>query len=156
MNKIKTVAIVGGGGNIGAAILPKLLATNLQVKVITRLESKSVFPSSANVVRINYDLESLTDAFKGQDAVVLCLAIGALGLGREMVDAAVAARVKWFLPSEYGHDPTDARIVQLVPATKAKTSVVAHLKEVEKEGLSWTGVITGLFFDWVRCCALLP
>jgi saccharopine dehydrogenase-like NADP-dependent oxidoreductase len=154
MTSIKTVAIIGAGGNIGSAILPRLLQTNLDVTVISRPDSKSTFPSSVKLIRVPYDVENLTAAFKGQDAVVCCLTISALGAGKTFVDAALAAGVKWFLPSEYGHDPTDQRIVDLLPVLKIKTSIVKYLREKEGEGLSWTGVITGLFFDWVRL--LLP
>jgi saccharopine dehydrogenase-like NADP-dependent oxidoreductase len=149
MTSIKTVAIIGAGGNVGSAILEKLLQTNLTITIISRPESKSTFPSAINVIKTSYDLEGLTSAFKNQDAVVCCLAVTALKVGNAIVDAAAAAGVKWFLPSEYGHDPTDPRVVDLLPVLKVKTSVVAHLKEKEREGLKWTGIITGLFFDWV-------
>jgi hypothetical protein len=54
------------------------------------------------------------------------------------------------MPSEYGHDASDRRVVELVPLVKGKIGVVDLFRTKEKEGLRRTGVVTGLFFDWVN------
>jgi uncharacterized protein YbjT (DUF2867 family) len=149
MTEIKTVAIVGAGGNVGTAVLAALQKTNLKVSIITRPDSTSTFPSTVNVIKTPYDLASLTTAFKGQDAVVAALAPQGLAIEPTLVDAATAAGVKWFIPSEYGHDTTDPKVVARIPLLKSKVAVIDHLRTKEKDGLSWTAVEVGLFFDWV-------
>ncbi|KAF2432342.1 NAD(P)-binding protein [Tothia fuscella] len=148
MVEIKTVAVLGAGGNVGKAILPVLLNSTLKVTVISRPDSKSSFPSNITVLKSAYDTESLTHALKGQDAVISLVAGPAIASQKTVIDATLAAGVKWFIPSEFGSDTPDQRIVDFLPMGKGKVDVADYLRSKEKEGLSWTGLITGLFFDW--------
>ncbi len=66
-----------------------------------------------------------------------------------MVDAAARAGVKRFMPSEMGSNTGDADFRDLAPALGGKREVVERLIEKEKDGLTWTGLVTGGFFDWV-------
>ena len=67
-----------------------------------------------------------------------------------IVDAAVTAGVKRFIPSEFGSNTLNKKVVELFGATmEAKVKVLNHLKEQESTGLTWTGIATGPFFDWV-------
>lgn len=62
----------------------------------------------------------------------------------------MATGVKRFIPSEFGSNTLNARVVELFsPALDLKVSVLKYLKEQESRGLSWTGIATGPFFDWV-------
>ncbi|KAF2424939.1 NAD(P)-binding protein [Tothia fuscella] len=148
MITIKTVAMIGASGTVGEAVLPALLSTPLKVTAISRSDSTSTFPASVHVIKTSYDLPSLTAALKGEDAVIVALPPSGLAMELMIVDAAVAAGVKWFIPSEYAHDTTDERVIERVPFWKVKLAVVEHLREKEKDGLNWTGLVTGLFFDW--------
>ena len=65
-----------------------------------------------------------------------------------IVDAAAKAGVKYFVPSEFGHDTTDPKVLELLPVFKAKTAVTKKL-ESHEEKMGWTGIVTGLFLDWV-------
>lgn len=107
--------------------------------------------------KVDYDsLESLKDALAGNDAVVSVIATAAIKAQQTIVDAAVAAGIKRFIPSEFG---INTRIVGGTPIGKilsGKVATVDYLDSKAKEnpGFSWTGVSTGLFFDWVggfRC-----
>lgn len=73
----------------------------------------------------------------------------------KLVDAAIAAGVKRFIPSEYGCNTADERIRKLVPVFVGKRKVVDYLISKENE-ISWTAVITGLFADLVSSSAALP
>lgn len=64
-----------------------------------------------------------------------------------MIDAAVQAGVKRFIPSEYGNN-TCVAAAELVPLYGDKAKVIAHLKNQEEKGLTWTAIHTGQFFDW--------
>jgi hypothetical protein len=92
----------------------------------------------------------LTEALQGQDAVLSLVGQPGLPLQKKTADAAIAAGVKWFIPSEFGHNTTDERVIGLLPAFSTKIEVNEYLASKEKDGLSWVSVITCLFFDWVR------
>ena len=100
------------------------------------------------MLRANYDsMDSLKTAFMGQDVVVSLVAGAVLGNQNKLIDAAIAAGVKRFLPSEFGSNTTDARTRAIVPMYKSKVETVDYLKSKESE-ISWTSIVTGPFFDW--------
>ena len=143
--------IFGAGGNVGQHVLPALLKANVPVTVASRPGSKSVFPDTVKVVTAHYDdQKSLTDAIRGHDIVVALVPGRAAATQHLLPDAAVAAGATYFLPSEYGHDATNHSITPLLSIFNEKRAVTAYLREKEKQGLSWTGITTALFFDWVR------
>ncbi|KAK0649856.1 hypothetical protein B0T16DRAFT_325231 [Cercophora newfieldiana] len=147
---IKTVAVIGASGNVGAPVVQALLSAGYTVSAITRTTSTSTFPPSVNVIKADLtSLESLTSAFTGQDAVIATIAASEIGNQTLLVDAAVAAGVKRFIPSEFGH--VAAKVtggLGAMIAGKAKTA--AYLDEAAKAnlGFTWTGIATGPFFDW--------
>jgi len=149
MSSFKNVIIIGAGGNLGPTILNTFLKeSSFNTTVLSREGSSSTFPSGVKVIRANYDsVESLTEAFKGQDVVISLVAGAVLGDQNKLIDASIAAGVQRFLPSEFGSDTTDARLIAAVPITAAKASTVDYLKSKESE-LSWSSVVTGPFFDW--------
>lgn len=150
MSEIKNIAIIGASGNVGEVVLPAFLEkTNIKITVISRPESKATFPSSVNVVRASVnDPASLEKAFQGQDAVICLIATAEIPREGLIVDAAAKAGVKWFVPSEFGHDTTDPKVAELLPIFKGKVGVVEKLRSHEAT-MGWTSIITGLFLDWV-------
>jgi hypothetical protein len=92
-------------------------------------------------------LDSLKEAFKDQD-VVLSL-VGGLAIGDQdlLIDAAIAAGVQRFVPSEYGINTADARTRAIVPHSEGKYGTTQYLKSKEGQ-ISWTSVINGPFLDW--------
>ncbi len=100
------------------------------------------------MVKADYDsVESLTEALKGQDALISNVGGQALGDQNKLIDAAAKAGVKRFIPSEFGSDTTSARTRELVPIFNPKYETVNYLKRKESE-ISWTSPVTGMFFDW--------
>jgi hypothetical protein len=97
----------------------------------------------------DYTPPSLATALEGQDAVVSLLGSPALGSGAQLalIDAAAAAGVRRFIPSEFGHNTGSDAVVGLVPIFGGKRSFVDRIKS-HGPGLAFTAVITGLFFDW--------
>ena len=125
-----------------------LVEAKFNVTVLSREGSTSTFPTGIDVKYVDYDsVESLTAALKGQDAVVSTLAGAALDKQTKLIDASIAAGVKRYLPSEFGSNTTDPRVVELVPPFRGKISFVDYLKSKEND-ISWTSVLTGPFFDW--------
>ncbi|CAN9178072.1 unnamed protein product [Alternaria alternata] len=149
MSSFKNVMVIGGGGNLGPAILHALLHHSyFNTTVLSREGSSSTFPLGVKVLRANYNsIDSLKTALRGQDVVVSLVAGSALGDQKTLIDAAIAAGVKRFLPSEFGSNTTDARTRAIVPMYESKVETVNYLKSKESE-ISWTSIVTGPFFDW--------
>lgn len=102
--------------------------------------------------KIDYtSAEALAAAFQGQDAVVSVIGGAGLGIQNTFVDAAVKAGVKRFIPSEFGVNTRSLPDTGFAKILAAKVATVDHLKTVAAANpdFSWTGVSTGLFFDWV-------
>ncbi|EEP76189.1 predicted protein [Uncinocarpus reesii 1704] len=149
MSTITKVALAGASGNLGPAILEQLLNAGFQVTVLTREGSTHTFPSSVKVAPVDYNsVASLTEALRGQDAVISTLASAAIHVQLGLVEAAGKAGVKRFLPSEFGSNTVNDKCSKL-PCFKYKVVVQDALKkEVETSGMSYTLLCNGPFFDW--------
>ncbi|KAF2655833.1 NAD(P)-binding protein [Lophiostoma macrostomum CBS 122681] len=148
MTDIRSIVVFGASGNIGAAIVPSLLSAGLSVTVATRPGSSASFSSGVKVATTDYSQESLTSLLQNIDAVVSVVGPQGYTSQHAIIDAATVSGVKYFIPSEFGLDYTDPRIFNILPLFKVKNEVLEHLKRKEKEGLSWTGIVTGLWLDW--------
>ncbi|KAI0453550.1 NAD(P)-binding protein [Xylaria acuta] len=149
MSSIKKVAIAGSTGNLGPAVLQQLLEAGFDVTVLTRQNGSHSLPSSAKVAEVDYtSLESLTNALRGQDAVVSTIGHGTLAGHLLLVEAAAKAGVKRFLPSEFGSNTVNPKASQL-PSYGDKVAVQAALKkEAQTSGMTYTFMLTGPFLDW--------
>lgn len=148
MASIKNVIVAGASGNAGTAIISALVESGFTVSVLTRSSSKATFPSAVTVIRTDYTIPSLVEAFKGQHAVVSTIATGSNDQQKKMVEAAITAGVKRFIPSEYGVDTSLPQIADVLPQALPKQRFIEYLKTKESIGISWTAVIVGGFFDW--------
>lgn len=123
---------------------------------LTRAESSATFPSSVIVKKVDYSSSSsIAEALKGQDAVVSTIATLALTAQNTLVEEAIKAGVKRFIPSEFGLN-TQRVTGGVEKILGAKIALQEHLGKAAaaNPSFSWTGVATGLFFDWV-CTPLL-
>ncbi|KAK4161784.1 isoflavone reductase-like protein IRL [Cladorrhinum sp. PSN259] len=151
---IKTVAVIGASGSVGTPVVQSLLAAGFAVTAVTRANSSSTFPSAVKVQKADLNsLDSLTEAFKGQDAVVSTVAYAGTGNQNTFADAAIAAGVKRFIPAEFGTNTRPGKGTTGVFGAQLmaeKTKAVDYLiQEAAKHPeFSWTGIATGLFFDW--------
>lgn len=92
--------------------------------------------------------EDYVAALRGQDALISAVGYPAKLEEPKILDAAVEAGVKRFIPSEYGLDNSQRVARQLNAVFAAKGDVIDYLKTKESEGLTWTSVPTGLWLDW--------
>lgn len=145
---IKNVMVLGASGSVGPPIVDALLAAGFSVSALSRASSKATFPEGVRVVKTDYSPDSLVEAFTGQDAVVSTIATFSTDEQFKIVDAAIKAKVRRFLPSEFGVDTSLPNVIEALPPAKPKVDTVAYLKSKESTGLSWTAVIVGGFFDW--------
>lgn len=106
-------------------------------------------PANVHVAHVDYEsLDSLTQAIQGQDAVVSTLGSAALALQLRLVEAAVKARVKRFIPSEFGSNTLNEKAAAL-PVFADKVKVQAALKEqASSSDLTYTLICNGPFLDW--------
>lgn len=147
-NKQKLILFKQASGALGTPVLKALVDSGkFNVTVISREESKATFPSSVKVVTADYkSVESLTFALRDQDAVVSTVGTDGL-LGQSIfIDAAIAAGVKRFLPSEFGSDLSNPNAAKL-PIFGYKVATRNHLEEKIRNGanLSYTYVINSAF-----------
>jgi hypothetical protein len=95
--------------------------------------------------------ESLVAALKGHHALINTLGVGTVPRDTHirLVEAAQAAGIHRFIPSEFGSDTAHPLTSQL-PVFGDKVAVIQKLQELSKQdnAFSWTAVINGPFFDW--------
>lgn len=127
-----------------------LLDAGFSVTAITRKGSKSTFPASVQVRRADLSsVSSVASAFAGHDAVVVTIATSEVGNQNVLADAAVAAGVKRFIPSEFGHNTKRlSGPLAVLLGNKAQTADYLTGLSEKNPSFSWTGVATSPFFDW--------
>ncbi|CAJ0548452.1 Ff.00g020650.m01.CDS01 [Fusarium sp. VM40] len=143
----QSVVLVGASGNLGKLTIPIFLHSGLKVTALIRKTSEATFPDGIDVVKTDFDLGSLTKILQGKDAVVSFLPIVSLASQAVVIEAAIAAGVKRFIPSEYGSDSTNPAVVAAVPFFEAKKKYIDYLKTKE-DFISWTSLVSGPLFDW--------
>ncbi|MCJ1326673.1 hypothetical protein MMC10_003338 [Thelotrema lepadinum] len=151
MAAIKNVAIVGASGSLGAPILKALIDSGkFNITAVKRASSSSTFPSGVSVTEADLSsVESVTAALKGQDAVVSTVGTAGLASQGILIEAAVAAGVKRFLPSDFGCDMGNPKTGAL-PVFKFKAQTHKQLKEAaaSKPDFTYTLVCNNAFLDW--------
>ncbi len=67
-----------------------------------------------------------------------------------MIEAAVKAGVKRFLPSEFGLDTASAQLLDVLPPFRVRKELIDTLKAKQAEGspIEWTAFVAGMFLDW--------
>ncbi|KAI6082307.1 NAD(P)-binding protein [Hypoxylon rubiginosum] len=148
---IKKVAVIGASGNLGKDVVQELLKAGFEVTAFAREGSESKFPADVTVKRVDYQsVESLTSALDGQDAVVSTIATVAVGGQTTLVDAAISAKVRRFIPSEFGINTriVGGTAIGNILQGKVKTLDYIISKSQENPWFTWTGISSGIFFDW--------
>lgn len=116
--------------------------------VLSRQNSSSQFPEGVRIIRADYnDPASLESAMKDQDVVISMIGGELSGDQNRFIDAAVAAGVKRFLPSEFGPNTQDPRVVKFIPILPSKVGTVNYLRSKEST-MDWSSLVTGLWLDW--------
>lgn len=148
------VALAGATGNLGPSILKALVEAGFGVTVLTRKDgsSASKIPNHSNqrIIGIDYqDAQSLRSALKGVDVVVSNLPAAIPDTQKLLIDAAVAAGIKRFIPSEFGSDMENP-LNQKLPFFKGKVQIREYLEELTKShpDFSYTLTYNNLFLDW--------
>lgn len=166
MTSIKSVALIGGTGTLGAPILQALKSSPFTTFVLNRASSKSTYPDT-EVITIpdDFDIPTLTQLFKDKaiDALVISIEAHHVTNIRDLITAAFHAGVKRIIPPDYGScDSADPKTCEILPLMAKKKGVRDYLIELagkERENgagkLTWTTLITGHFFDYGLTTTLL-
>jgi len=141
---------------VGSAIINELFKDGDRFKItaITRQASSYTAPAVSSITHKTVDytsFDSLKDAFAGQDAVVNCITGGATQYdpSKLIIDAAVAACVKFFFTNEFVSNLMSEQYRRLPEAfVGGKVRIRSYLEGLGKEGkISWTSLNGGPFFD---------
>lgn len=118
---------------------------------VTRATSAYTAPSDrVNVVVADFaSLDSLTQAFQGQNAVLSCVTKSFYEPENLIIDAAIAAGVKLYFANEFISDPTTAAFSKFpTQFVGEKPKIREYLISKAEEGkISWTSLNGGPFFD---------
>ena len=152
------IVVAGGTGYAGRKIVLHLLTipTVTKVTVLTRQGTPNPFPASPllSIVPIpSYeDVTALISVLRGHD--ILVSAVGSVdkdNIDLLLVEAAVAAGVRRFMPSEYTIDVLHPHAIALAGSTVLKTNIAKakHIQALADKGLiEYTTLVTGAFLDW--------
>ncbi|KAF4967226.1 hypothetical protein FSARC_5205 [Fusarium sarcochroum] len=149
MRPIKKVAAIGASGTLGTVALKKLLeADKFNITVIRRAGSTSTFHANVKVIDVDYSsLDSLKSAFEGQDAVISLVPTFAADAQKAFVDAAIAAGVSRFIPSEFSANLANAN-ARTLPVFAAKVKLQEYLVEKARDSdLTYTFIYGGGWLD---------
>lgn len=118
------------------------------ITAISRTDSKNTLPEGVQVVRIDYsNQETLIDALRGQDALIITMSTAApKEQHMSLIKAAGEAGVPFVLPNEWGPDTDHEGLVRDVGLFKGRA---AARKAIEDLGTtSYIGVSTGFWYEW--------
>ncbi|RGP73166.1 hypothetical protein FLONG3_6482 [Fusarium longipes] len=147
----RNILIIGATGSIGSIMLDALIKEpSFDITVLQRSSSKGKLPQGVRIITISdtYPSDALVSAFSGQDAVVNCMTSLAVGDQLRFVDAAVDAKVRRYVASEYGlnNNNPDARALNSV--FREKGEVQDYLRSKESTGLEWMAIACGMWIKW--------
>lgn len=154
MAEVKRVAIAGAAGELGSHIFEALLRSGrYSLTVLTRSISQHSFlsggSSAINVVEVDYEsFDSLRGALENQDVLISVLGKAGISSQHRLIDAAVAARVKRIIPSEFGGDLKNIKSRQF-PTYRPKVEVEERLeKHCSNSDTSYTFIFNNMLLDW--------
>ncbi|CCF33274.1 hypothetical protein CH063_05493 [Colletotrichum higginsianum] len=147
--QLKNVVLAGSTGNAGSKILQSLVDSGqFNVTVLVRKPEVAHAPG-VTVKTIDFgSMAALVEVLKGQDAVIDATMSPDATMPLRMIDAAVSAGVKRFIPSEFSLDPNNP-LTRSVPVFGPKNQVLSRLKDLASTGrLTYTTISNGAFLDW--------
>ncbi|KAH8703140.1 hypothetical protein BGW36DRAFT_333769 [Talaromyces proteolyticus] len=153
-NRIENVAIVGAGGQCGKFIVDALLKKgHFRVTALTRHDSLNVIAEGVEVKKVDYNEPStLVEALKGQDVLIVTLAVTATDEAEKLNVAAAEAGVPWVLPNEFGGNAANESADQDTMIGLAKKKIRDQIEQLGKS--SWIGIACGFWYEYSLSCGL--
>lgn len=105
-------------------------------------------PEGIEVKKVNYDDHAaLTEALRGQDALIITMGVRAPpDQQTKLIEAAAAADVPWVLPNEFGNDNANVSLREDVMINAVKTQYRDHIEKLGKS--SWIGITCGFWYEF--------
>ena len=75
-------------------------------------------PHALTHVTTTFDLVSLTSAFKHKDVVISTISGGDVSFQKLLINTAIAAGVRRFIPNEFSHNTQNPRVCERFPHVK--------------------------------------
>lgn len=145
-------------GLLGSAVLSELVKGGFEVTVVGRSnKTDEDLPPNVRRITVDYsDKQSLVESFKGQDAVVSTVSHEAIPAQKLMIDAAIEARVRRFIPSDFGSlstNPAASHFLHHVSMVDIQRYLKSNSDKIEYTIFSIGGfteflVTYGFAFDW--------
>ncbi|RFU75828.1 oxidoreductase [Trichoderma arundinaceum] len=151
---VERVAIVGAAGQLGRHITQEILKTNKHtITALTRKEGASKFPEGVKAAFVDYDdEESIVSALKGHDFLIITLAYSAGNeIHNKIVQAAAKAKIPHLMPNIYTADVV-LNNETIGDETGMGPAFRPLLSEIERLGLTWTVLVTGLWYEFSLAC----
>ncbi|KAI1017633.1 hypothetical protein LB504_003935 [Fusarium proliferatum] len=149
---ISNVVIAGGTGRLGPPTIRHLLKNGFKVNVLTRSPSLAKLSTEVDVIGADYSsAETLSPSLVGRgfDAIVIILNRLAYDASVVTMQAAVNAGIYRAIPSFFGVSLDNPEVANM-PFMKTKLPVLNDvLAKAEKGEITYTGINTGMFLDWV-------
>ena len=135
-------------GTIGTFITEALIKLGKHsITAITRQGGSTKAPDGVAVKSVNYEEEAtITEALKGQDALVITMAATAPPeIQTKLINAAAAAGVQWIFPNEYGYGWDDSGAGK---DTMLGTRYATSRKQIQDLGKNWIGISCGFWYEF--------
>ena len=119
-----------------------------RVTALTRPDSKSKLPDGVKIAKVDYnDKNSLVDALRGQDALIITMSVMAPPDQEDkLVEAAAEAGVSWILPNNWSPDTANEGLTRDVSIFQKHVKVEKHIEQLAKS--SYIAVTTGFWYEW--------
>ena len=135
-------------GRIGLPAVIELAKAGFHVTVLSRnAERARDLPAEIQVLQVDYDSSaSLSQALQKQDAVICTIAMSAIYVQKSIIDAAVAAGVRYYVPAEYTVNSRDSK-AQNQPMLASVLDVQSHLSNYEGR-IQWFVINCGALLEF--------
>ena len=146
------VAVAGAAGHLGSLIALSLRKRNVAVKALVRrgtAASRTQTLRDAGITIVEVEMTnvlSLTETLEGASAVVSALQglrEVILDIQGALLNAAVAAKVPRFIPSDFALDFT-----KTAPGSNRNLDLRREFHaKLDESGIKWTGILNGGFME---------
>ncbi|KAF2680267.1 isoflavone reductase family protein [Lentithecium fluviatile CBS 122367] len=102
-------------------------------------------PRSVEHKTSDFTAASLERAFAGRDVIISTVFGADYDLQASIINAAVAAGVKGFIPHEFGHDTINTKVQRRISGGAERAKVIEHLRA--NRSIEWVAVAVGCVLD---------
>jgi hypothetical protein len=116
------------------------------VTAITRVDSNSTFPEGVIVKKVDYNKpETLVDALKGQEALLITMSVAAPDNEIALINAAAKAGITWVFPNGWGPDTANEILAKDLSLIEYKKKPQYAIME---QGMNYISLVTGFWYEW--------